>query len=74
MLQIEQGRAQEKEAAVAARAKQVAEATLAQVQDQVRRDMESLERHLPSREDQTAEHALDMKYIRDRQATLSLIG
>lgn len=70
VLQIEQGRLQEKEAAAKALAKQVAEATLAQIRALVESDTEILKSKLPGPTEQATENALDMKYLRDRQATL----
>ena len=72
MLQIEKGLAEEKEAQAQALAKQVAEATFAQIEANVTSDIKILQSKLPGAAEQAADAALDLKYVRDRQRTLSL--
>lgn len=64
---IERGRLEEKEASARTHAKQVAEANLAQIKALIAKDVEILRLKLPGPQDARAEHALDMKYLRDRQ-------
>ena len=70
-MQIERGRTDEKEAAAQALARDVAKATLAEIQGMFARDMEILKLKLPGKADQAAETARDVKYLRDRQQSLS---
>ncbi len=72
MVQIEKGRAEAKEQAAEALAKQVAVATFAEINGMIERDLQILQQKLPGREEQAAENALDMKYLRERQANLCL--
>lgn len=67
---IEKGKTEEKEQAAVALAKQVATANLAQVKQQVELDVQALRNKLPGKAHEQAEHALDLKYLRDRQRKL----
>lgn len=70
VMQIEKGRADAKEQAAEALAKQVAVATFAEISGMIERDLEILRQKLPGKREQAAESALDMKYLRERQANL----
>lgn len=67
---IEKGKTEEKEQAALALAKQVATANLAQVKQQIELDVQALRDKLPGKAHEQAEHALDLKYLRDRQRKL----
>ena len=71
MLQIEKGLAEEREAHAQLLAKQVADATFAQIEANVHGDIKILQAKLPGAAEQQADAALDLKYVRDRQLTLS---
>ena len=71
MQQIERGLTEEKEASAQALAKEVARATLAEIQGMLDRDMDILEKKLPGKPEQAVESALDMKYMRERQLSFS---
>ena len=73
VLQIERGLTEEKEAAAQALAKEVARATLAEIQGMFDRDLDILKKKLPSKPEQAVESALDMKYLRERQLSLSQV-
>lgn len=72
MLEIEQGKTSEREAAAAALAKQVAAANLAQVTAMLKSDMEVLKEKLPKPQDAATENAKDLKYLRERQQSLGV--
>lgn len=74
MQQIERGLTEEKEAAAQALAKEVARATLAEIQGMFGRDVDILKKKLPSKPEQAVESALDMKYLRERQLSLSHVN
>ena len=67
---IEKGQTDEREAQAVALAKEVARATLTELEAKFQRDLECLKTKLPSRDEQAVVNALDVKYMRDRQATL----
>lgn len=69
---IEKGQTDEREAQAVALAKEVARATLTELQAKFQRDLECLKVKLPSRDEQAVANALDVKYMRDRQMTLIL--
>ena len=71
MQQIERGLTEEKEASAQALAKEVARATLAEIQGMLDRDMDILKKKLPGKPEQAVESALDMKYMRERQLSFS---
>ena len=70
MIRIEKAQTEQKELSAQSLAKEVAKATLAEVQGMFRRDLEILKAKLPAKDEVSAESALDMKYLRDRQANL----
>lgn len=59
---------EEHEAKVQEMAAKVAQATLDQLKSQLEADMVKLRLQLPSKKTQAVETALDVKYVRDRQA------
>lgn len=64
---IEQGKVDDREQAAKMYAKQVSAANLAQVKAMLAADIEILRSKLPGKSEEAAEHALNMKYLRDRQ-------
>ena len=71
VLRIEQGIIDEREQRAQQLAKQVAAANMAQVKEMLAADVDTLRAKLPGKAEAAAEHALDMKYLRERQQTLS---
>lgn len=69
--EIEKRNSQELEAKEKDLAEKVANATLEQLQAKVAADMEILKMHLPSKEKEAHEAALDVQYLRTRQQRLS---
>ena len=71
---IEKGEADAKEAVAIQLAKDVATATLSEIKAKFQRDMDCLSAKLPSRDEQSVENALDVKYMRDRQLNLDWLS
>ena len=69
VLKIEQGIVDEREQRAQQLAKQVAAANMAQVKEMLAADAGTLRAKLPGKAEAAAEHALDMKYLRERQQT-----
>lgn len=71
-LDIERGRVEAKEAKALALQKQVAEVNLKQITELLEHDVAVLKSTLPADDEQSKEHQLDVKYLRDRQMYLGL--
>lgn len=72
-MQIEQGKQAEADQAKDRLARDVAKATLAQMEALFQTDLQILQAKLPHPRDAALESALDMKYLRQRQAMLARI-
>lgn len=68
--QIEKGRIEEAEKKHHELTKQIASATLLQVEAMFQSDLEKLKAKLPGKKEAAAEHALNIKYLKDRQKNL----
>lgn len=67
---IERGKTEDQEQKAKDLAKQVSVANLAQVKALVEGDVETLRAKLPGKAQEAAEHALDLKYLKERQMNL----
>ena len=70
LTKLEQAARQDKESKAQALARQVAEASLAQLEAQIASDQELIRQAQGNRTEQAVETAKDLKYVRDRQMSL----
>lgn len=66
-MKIEKGKVEDRENQAKELEKQVATANLAHVKAMIAADIEILRAKLPGKSHVAAEHALDLKYLKDRQ-------